>query len=99
MSDLARITYDPAICRGMPVVRGLRYPVGLLLDLLAAGLPADEILDDHPALESADLLAALEFAASTELLSNSRVAWTHGHPDLPVLHIDQQADECVPGPR
>ncbi|BCK52719.1 DUF433 domain-containing protein [Nocardia wallacei] len=63
MSHLDRITSDPDICHGKPVVRGLRYPVEMLLDLLAAGMSNDEILEDYPDLERDDLLAALEYAA------------------------------------
>jgi uncharacterized protein (DUF433 family) len=44
-------------------VRGLRYPVESLLELLSAGMTIDEILDDYPALEREDILAALEFGA------------------------------------
>lgn len=65
MSGLNRITIDPAICHGKPTVRGLRYPVDSLLELLAAGMSIDEILDDYPDLERDDLLAALEFGALT----------------------------------
>jgi uncharacterized protein (DUF433 family) len=43
---LARITIDPALCHGKPCVRGLRYPVELLLELLSSGMPFDEILAD-----------------------------------------------------
>ena len=60
---LARITIDPAICHGKPCVRGLRYPVEMLLDLLSAGMTADEILADYEDLERDDLRAALAFAA------------------------------------
>ena len=64
MSDLlARITMDPAICHGKPVVRGLRYPVENLLELLSSGMTIDEILADYEDLEREDLLAALAFAA------------------------------------
>lgn len=63
MSRLERITSDPAICHGQPVVRGLRYPVENLLELLASGMTIEEIVVDHPDLECEDLLAALEFAA------------------------------------
>lgn len=63
MSNLDRITSDPAICHGKPVIRGLRYPVELLLELLAAGMPVEEILGDHPDLEPEDLFAALGYAA------------------------------------
>lgn len=63
MSRLERITSDPAICHGQPIVRGLRYPVETLLELLAAGMTIDEIIEDYPDLERDDLLAALEFGA------------------------------------
>jgi uncharacterized protein (DUF433 family) len=63
VSKLSRITSDPAICHGRPTVRGLRYPVESLLELLSAGMTIDEILDDYPDLEREDILAALEFGA------------------------------------
>jgi uncharacterized protein (DUF433 family) len=63
MSRLDRITSDPAVCHGQPVVRGLRYPVQMLLQLMASGTSFDEILDDYPDLERDDLLASLEYGA------------------------------------
>lgn len=63
MSRLDRITSKPEICHGQPTVRGLRYPVENLLELLAAGMSIEEVLADHPDLERDDLLAALEFGA------------------------------------
>lgn len=60
---LARITADPKICHGKPVIRGLRYPVENILELLASGMTHQEILDDYEDLEEADLHAALLFAA------------------------------------
>ena len=63
MSRLERITLDPSICHGKPTVRGLRYPVESLLELLASGMTIEEIIEDHPDLERDDLLAALEFGA------------------------------------
>jgi uncharacterized protein (DUF433 family) len=64
MNDpLSRITMDPAICHGKPCVRGLRYPVETLLDLLSSGMTIEEILDDYEDLERDDLLAVLAFAA------------------------------------
>jgi uncharacterized protein (DUF433 family) len=63
MSRLERITTDPAICHGKPTVRGLRYPVETLLELLASGMTTEEIVADYPELERDDVLAALEFAA------------------------------------
>ena len=60
---LARITIDPAICHGKPCVRGLRYPVEVMLDLLSSGMTTDEILADYEDLEPDDLRAVLTFAA------------------------------------
>ena len=59
---LSRITIDPAICHGKPCVRGLRYPVENLLELLTSGMTIDEILADYEDLERDDLLAVLAFA-------------------------------------
>lgn len=63
MSRLQRITSDPTVCHGQPTVRGLRYPVETLLELLAAGMTIEEVLGDYPDLEREDVLAALEFGA------------------------------------
>jgi uncharacterized protein (DUF433 family) len=64
MADLfSRITIDPQICHGKPCVRGLRYPVETLLELLSAGMTFEEILADYEDLEREDLLAVLAFAA------------------------------------
>ncbi len=63
MSNLLdRITMDPQICHGKPVIRGLRYPVETMLELLSAGMTIDEILADYEDLEREDLLAVLAFA-------------------------------------
>ena len=59
----ARITIDPEICHGKPCIRGLRYPVETILELLSAGMTHEEILADYDDLEDNDLLAALDFAA------------------------------------
>jgi uncharacterized protein (DUF433 family) len=59
---LARITIDPDICHGKPCIRGLRYPVENLLELLSSGMTINEILADYEDLERDDLLAALAFA-------------------------------------
>lgn len=59
---LERITIDPQICHGKPVIRGLRYPVETLLELMSSGMTIDEILADYEDLEREDLLAALAFA-------------------------------------
>jgi uncharacterized protein (DUF433 family) len=60
---LDRIHIDPTICHGKPTVRGLRYPVELILDLLSAGMTHEEILADYEDLEREDILAVLEYAA------------------------------------
>lgn len=60
---LSRITVEPGKCGGRPCIRGLRIRVKDVLSLLAAGASHQEILDDHPDLEEADILAALAFAA------------------------------------
>lgn len=60
---LSRITIDAAVCHGKPCIRGLRYPVEMLLDLLSSGMTHDEILADYEDLERDDLLAALAYAA------------------------------------
>ncbi|MBW0253912.1 DUF433 domain-containing protein [Cellulomonas sp. PS-H5] len=63
MARLDRITSDPGICHGQPVVHGLRYPVSMLLGVMSAGMSSKDILDDYPDLEAEDLLAALEYGA------------------------------------
>jgi uncharacterized protein (DUF433 family) len=57
-----RITIDPALCHGKPCIRGLRYPVETILDLLSSGMTQQEILDDYPDLEPADIQACLAYA-------------------------------------
>ncbi len=63
MTLTERITIDPAICHGKPTIRGLRYPVETILELLSSGMSSDDILADYEDLEQADILAALSFAA------------------------------------
>ena len=60
---LSRITIDPEICHGKPVIRGLRYPVENLLELMASGMTIEELLNDYPDLEREDFLACMEYAA------------------------------------
>jgi uncharacterized protein (DUF433 family) len=60
-----RITIDPAVLVGKPVIRGLRISVEQVLRALAAGIPPDEILQDYPDLEPEDLQACLAYAAET----------------------------------
>ena len=58
---LSRITIDPAICHGKPCIRGLRYPVEVLLELLSSGMSVEEILADYEDLEADDLRAVSAF--------------------------------------
>ena len=60
---LERITMNPAVLFGKPTIRNKRYPVTLVLDLLAAGMSAEDILADYEDLEQADILACLLFAS------------------------------------
>jgi uncharacterized protein (DUF433 family) len=60
---LSRITLDSEICHGKPCIRGLRYPVEMLLDLLSSGMTHDQILADYEDLERDDLLAAIAYGA------------------------------------
>ena len=62
-SLLERITIDPGICNGKPCIRGLRYPVETILELLSAGMTTEDILRDYEDLDREDILAALAFAA------------------------------------
>lgn len=63
MELLERISIDPTICHGKPTLRGLRYTVEMVLELLSAGMTHSEILEDYEDLEEADILAALAYAA------------------------------------
>ena len=59
---LSRITIDPNVCHSKPTVRGLRYPVEFLLELLSSGVTNEEILADYPDLEADDLKASIAYA-------------------------------------
>ncbi|MGM3309061.1 DUF433 domain-containing protein [Anabaena sp. WFMT] len=61
-SALDRITINNDICHGKPCIRGLRYPVEMILELLSSGMTTDEILEDYDDLEYEDILAVLSFA-------------------------------------
>lgn len=58
-----RITVDPAVCHGQACIKGTRILVAVVLDNLAAGLPADEILRSYPSLTAQDIQAAVAYAA------------------------------------
>jgi uncharacterized protein (DUF433 family) len=63
LERLKRITIEEGKCGGRPCIRGLRFRVSDLLELLAAGADFDEILRDYDFLEREDILAAIEYAA------------------------------------
>ena len=58
-----RITVNPQQCGGRQCVRGMRMRVSDVLELLAEGMTADQILDEHPDLELEDIHACLRFAS------------------------------------
>ena len=60
---LSRITLNPDILFGKPSIRNMRYPVTMILDLLAAGMTTEDILEDYEDLEREDIQACLVFAA------------------------------------
>ncbi len=60
---LKRITIEAGKCGGRPCIRGSRMRVVDVLELLSSGAGIEEILDDYPALEREDILAAIEYAA------------------------------------
>jgi uncharacterized protein (DUF433 family) len=65
MPDLAsRITINPARCGGRPCIRGMRIRVTDVLDLVAAGLSTEQILEELPDLEREDIAAALAAGTS-----------------------------------
>ncbi len=60
---LSRITVDANICHGNPCIRGLRYPVDFILELLSSGMTTAQILADYADLEADDLRAACAYGA------------------------------------
>jgi uncharacterized protein (DUF433 family) len=63
---LDRITINPEINHGKPCIRGMRWPVEVLLDMLLSEMTFAEILEDHPELQKEDLLACIEYAKVLE---------------------------------
>ncbi|MBV6440016.1 MAG: hypothetical protein EPGJADBJ_01678 [Saprospiraceae bacterium] len=62
MDYLERITIDPEICHGKPCIRGMRWPVEVILDMVGSEMTFEEILEDHPELEREDIIASLNYA-------------------------------------
>lgn len=65
MDYLGHITRDPSVCGGEPVIRGTRVTVRTVLASLAEGARVEEILDDFPTLQEADVRAVIAFAAAS----------------------------------
>jgi len=61
--SFTRITVDPSRMGGVPCIRGLRIPVATIVDMVAEGMAAEEILHAYPDLDDADIREALRFAA------------------------------------
>ena len=53
------ITADSNVCHGKACIRHMRWPVEVIIDLIASGMSFDGIISDHPELEKNDILAAL----------------------------------------
>ena len=67
---LSRIVIDAQVCFGKPCIKGHRIWVSLILDSLAGGMSMDDILDNYPGLELADILACIAYGAE---MSRERV--------------------------
>ncbi len=63
MEAIERITVDPKVFGGRPCIRGLRFPVSKILDLIASGMTTEEVLADYPYLEAEDIRQSLKYAA------------------------------------
>ena len=59
---LSRITINPSICHGKPCIRGMRWPVDVILDMLSSEMSVEDILRDHAELEREDIIASLQYA-------------------------------------
>ena len=60
---IARITIKPDVCGGEPTIRGMRITVSHVLEMLVGGMTPEQVLQDFPYLEKADIEASLEYAA------------------------------------
>jgi uncharacterized protein (DUF433 family) len=71
-----RITVDASVCHGQACVKGTRIMVAVVLDNLAAGVPADELLKSYPTISADDIRASLGYAA--ELARERTIFLTSG---------------------
>ena len=63
MEKLDRITFNPNVMGGKPIIRGMRVTVGMVVGLVASGYSTEEILDAYPYLEAEDIRQSLSYAA------------------------------------
>ena len=68
-----RISFDPAICHGKPVVRGTRVLVANVVGAVAAGQSNQQVLEDYPSITEPDIRACLEFAGSLTAMETAEV--------------------------
>jgi uncharacterized protein (DUF433 family) len=61
---LQRVAVDPNVCGGKPVIRGTRVPIAVILDGMAEGLSAEQIIEHYPHLSIDDIYGALAYAAA-----------------------------------
>lgn len=61
--NMNRITVDPDICNGQPVIQGTRITLRTILEFLAAGDSIEDVLEEYPSLSREDVLACLQFSA------------------------------------
>jgi uncharacterized protein (DUF433 family) len=72
---LERIIIDPDICHGKPCIRGLRYPVEVILELLSKDMEIEDILEDYEDLERDDVKACILYASKlSQIKSISKLA-------------------------
>lgn len=65
MIKMDRITFNPEILNGKPIIRGTRISVDFILELLSSGMSIEGILKEYKHLKKEDILAALDYAAKT----------------------------------
>jgi len=66
MRRLERITFDPNVMGGQACIRGMRIPVSLVVNLVANGMTADEIIKEYPDLEPEDINMFIDLGLPTK---------------------------------
>jgi uncharacterized protein (DUF433 family) len=77
---LDRITINPKVMVGKPVIKGTRIPVELILRMLAQGISQEEILKEYPRLQPEDIRAALAYAG--EVVAGEEVFLLQPFPEV-----------------